>query len=166
MTTEDTRVPAGGVVIIGSLSKATQERLAKATDGKLAQISDSPLTHAVETSVSNLRKFSERINKVVGTEGVVAPMLADNEGNRLFPTGRMQVRFKQPPSDHSLTDFAKRHNVELAQRNKWSPQQAEFAVRTDDMRYFPDVAAELKKDSTVVTAWPDVRAAFRRQEKA
>lgn len=165
MSTENTRVPAGGVVIIGSLSKETQDRLAEATDGKLAQVPNSPLTHMVETT-GNLREFSERINKVVGTEGVVAPMLADDEGNRLLPTGRMQVRFKQPPSDSVLTRFAKRHKVELAQRNKWSPQQAEFAVRTDDMRYFPDVAAELKKDSTVMTAWPDVRAAFRREEKA
>jgi hypothetical protein len=163
MAADNTRVPAGGVVIIGSLSKATQERLAKETDGKLAQLSDSPLTHVVETT-GNLRKFSERINKVVGKEGVVAPMLADNEGNRLFPTGRMQVRFKQPPTDNVLSRFAKRHNVELARRNKWSPQQAEFAVRTDDTRYFPDVAAELGKDNTVVTAWPDVLAAFQREK--
>jgi hypothetical protein len=164
MTIENSRVPAGGVVIIGSLSKATQDRLEKTADGKFAKLADSPLTHVVETSAGDLRKFSERINKVVGSEGVVAPMLADDEGNRLFPTGRMQVRFKQPPTDDLLSDFAKRHKVELTQRNKWSPQQAEFAVRTDDARYFPDVAAELEKDKTVVSAWPDVRTAFQREK--
>lgn len=164
MTTQNSRVPAGGVVVIGSLSKATQDRLEKAANGKFAKVADSPLTHMVEISGGDLRKFSERINKVVGTEGVVAPMLADDEGNRLLPTGTMQVRFKSPPSDDLLADFAKRHKVELAQRNKWSPQQAEFAVRTDDLRYFPDVAAELEKDKTVVSAWPDVRAAFRREK--
>lgn len=164
MTIEDTRVPAGGVVIIGSLSKATQARLTKAGAGKLAKISNAPLTHVVEKTGGDLRKFSDRINKVVGTEGVVAPMLADGEGNQLFPTGKLQVRFKERPSDKVLTSFAKKHKVELAQRNKWSPQQAEFAVRTDDTRYFPDVAAELKKDDTVFAAWPDVQAAFRRQK--
>jgi hypothetical protein len=164
MTTQNSRVPAGGVVVIGSLSKATQDRLEKAAGGKFAKVADSPLTHMVETSGGDLRKFSERINKVVGTEGVVAPMLADDEGNRLLPTGTMQVRFKSPPTDDLLAAFAKRHKVELAQRNKWSPQQAEFAVRTDDLRYFPDVAAELEKDKTVVSAWPDVRAAFRREK--
>ena len=44
----------------------------------------------------------------------------------------MQVRFKEPPTDNFLTSFAKRHNVELAQRNKWPPQQVEFAVRSDE----------------------------------
>ncbi|MBR1269486.1 hypothetical protein JQ629_18400 [Bradyrhizobium sp. AUGA SZCCT0222] len=164
MATENSRVPAGGVVVIGALSKATQDRLEKAADGKLAKVADSPPTHVVETSGSDLRKLSERINKVVGMEGIVAPMLADGEGNRLLPTGTMQVRFKSPPSDDLLADFAERHKIELAQRNKWSPQQAEFAVRTDDVRYFPDVAAELEKDQTVMSAWPDVRAAFRREK--
>jgi hypothetical protein len=112
----------------------------------------------------DLRQFSERINEVVGTEGVVAPLLADDEGNKLLPTGRMQVRFKEPPTERFLASFAKRHKIELAQRNKWSPQQVEFAVRSDDKRYFPDVAAELKEDGKVVTAWPDVQAAFRREK--
>ena len=164
MTIENSRTPSGGVVVIGSLSQATRERLVKAADGKIAKISDAPLTHVVEKTGVNLHKFSERINKVVGTEGVVAPMLVDEEGNRLLPTGRMQVRFKEPPTDNFLTSFAKRHNVELAQRNKWSPQQVEFAVRSDDTRYFPDVAVELKKDNEVMTAWPDVQAAFRREK--
>jgi hypothetical protein len=162
MGIEDTRIPKGGVVVIGSLSGATQERLAKAAEGKIERISEAPLTQVVEKTGVNLRKLSERINEVVGSEGIVAPLFSDAEGNRLLPTGRVQVRFKQPLTDHSLTDFAKRHNVELAQRNKWSPQQVEFAMRTDDTRYFPDVASELKKDDAVMTAWPDVLAAFRR----
>lgn len=161
MAIEDSRVPKGGVVIIGSLSGATQERLAKAADGKIEKISGAPFTQVVKKS-GNLRKLSERLNEVVGSEGIVAPLFSDAEGNRLFPTGRLQVRFKQPLTDTYLSDFAKRHNVDLAQRNKWSPQQAEFAMRTDDTRYFPDVASELKKDDAVMTAWPDVQAAFRR----
>ena len=163
MTTENSRTPSGGVVIIGSLSPETQERLEKAADGKIAKVSGAPLTHVVEMPGVDLRKFSQRINKVVGTEGVVAPMLADDEGNQLLPTGTMQVRFKVAPTDNFLASFAKRHKVELAERNKWSPQQAEFSVRADDTRYFPDVATELEKDSKVMTAWPDVRAAFRRE---
>ena len=162
MTVNDARTPAGGVVIIGPLSDATQVRLTKAAHGKLRKVSDSPLTQVLEKADGNLRQLSKRINQLVGTEGVVAPMLADPEGNQLFPTGKLQVRFKEPPSEKSLTSFANKHKVEVAQRNKWSPQQVEFAVRTDDMRYFPDVAAELKKDSAVLAAWPDVSTAFRR----
>ena len=161
MSIEHRRVPSGGLAIIGSLSKATQERVAKEA-GRPPETIDAPLTHVIATTETDMRKLSERINKLVGTEAVVAPLLADDQGNRLVPTGRMQVRFKEPLSDSSLSAFAKRHKVEFTQRNKWSPQQAEFAVRSDDTRYFPDVAVELSEDAKVATAWPDVRAAFRR----
>ncbi|MET4209154.1 hypothetical protein [Bradyrhizobium sp. LA2.1] len=163
MTSDGSRTPSGGIVIIGSLSPETQEQLAKVADCKIATVSGAPQTHVLETTGVDLRRLSERVNKVVGTEGVVAPILADDEGNRLLPTGRMQVRFKEAPTDKVLQTFAKKHKVAPGQRNKWSPQQAEFAVRTDDTRYFPDVAAEMEKDSKVATAWPDVRAAFRRE---
>jgi hypothetical protein len=162
MKISDTRVPAGGVVVIGPLSKGTESRLMRAATGKLAKIPGTPPTHVVESKAGDPRKLWERINKLVGDEGVVAPVLVDDEGNRLLPTGRLQVRFEQPPSDEALAKFAERHRVELSGRNKWAPQQAEFAVRADDVRYLPDVASELKRDKSVAAAWPDVRAAYRR----
>lgn len=162
MSIEDSRFPKGGVVVIGSLSGATQERLAQATDGNVRQVPGAPLTHIVEKPGTDLRKLSQRINGVVGSEGIVAPIFTDAEGNSLLPTGSLQVRFKQAVTDSSLDEFATRHNVKLAQRNKWSPQQAEFTVRTDDTRYFPDIATELKTDKEVAAAWPDVQATFRR----
>ena len=124
MTIENSRTPSGGVVVIGSLSQATRERLVKAADGKIAKISDAPLTHVVEKTGVNLRKFSERINKVVGTEGVVAPMLADEEGNRLLPTGRMQVRFKEPPTDNFLTSFASGITLNLPNATSGPPSRS------------------------------------------
>ena len=163
MTSEGKRVPAGGVVVIGPLSEETQALLGKAAHGKLAKIAESPMTQVVE-GASDVRALTDRISKIVGNEGVVAPLFVDDAGHQLFPTGRMQVRFKQPPSDAILTNFAKRHNLELVHRNKWASQQAEFAVRTDDTRYFPDVTTALREDDKVATAWPDTRAAFRREE--
>ena len=162
MKSADKRVPAGGVIVIGSLSSETEARLTKAVPGKLAKISDSPPTHVLETTTDDLRKFSERINNMVGNEGVVAPLLLDQDGNRLFPTGHLQVRFREALSDDVLVRFAKRHQLDLAQRNTWAAQQAEFAVRRDDTRYFPDIAAQVSRDKQVAQAWPDVRAAFRR----
>jgi len=70
----------------------------------------------------------------------------------------MQVRFKQPPSDAILTNLP---NVTIS---NWciatnGLAAAEFAVRTDDTRYFPDVTTALREDDKVATAWPDTRAA-------
>jgi hypothetical protein len=160
--TEAKRVPSGGVAVIGAISDETKSRLTKAVRGKLDKVSEAPLTHVLETKSGDLRALSDRINKVVGTEGVVAPLLTDDDGNRLFPTGSLQVRFKDQPSDDQLAGFAKRHKVKLKQRNRWAPRQAEFTIGSDDTRYFLDIAAELEDDDHVVNAWPDVQAAFRR----
>jgi hypothetical protein len=157
------RVPAGGVAVIGPISEKTKSRLTQAVSGTFAKVSEAPLTHVLETECSDLRALSDQINKVVGAEGVVAPLLTDDDGNVLFPTGSLQVRFKDQPSDDQLSSFAKRHKITLKQRNKWAPMQAEFTVGSDDLRYFPDIAAEVSSDDYVTNAWPDVRAAYRRE---
>jgi hypothetical protein len=164
MKAQPKRVPAGGVAVIGSLTEATKSRLSKTLRGELAKVSEAPLTHVVRTETDDLRALSNRVNQVVGTEGVVAPLLTDDDGNLLFPTGGLQVRFKKPPSDDQLAKFAQRYKLKLKQRNKWAPMQAEFTVSTDDARYFPDIADQLQEDRQVAMAWPDVQAAFRREQ--
>jgi hypothetical protein len=156
------RHPGSGAVVIGPLSKATQSRLSKATPGKLAKIAGAPDTVVVENDGDDPRRLCEKLNEVVGTEGIVAPVLVDEEGNKLLPTGRFQVRFKKTPSGQQLASFAARHNVDLAKQNQWSSSQAEFKLRADDVRYFPDVAEQISADADVAAAWPDVRAAFRK----
>jgi hypothetical protein len=160
MKTDHARVAAGGVAVIGHLSKATMARLA--AHGQFTKVSDDPPIHAMETTRKDLRALSEEINAVVGTEAVVSPLLSDNDGSRLVPTGQMQVRFKEPPSAEALDKFAQEHKVELAGLNKWAPAQAAFSVRSDDTRYLPELESELQDDKTVKAAWADVKAAFRR----
>src|SRR4051812_2424683 len=130
--------------------------------GPIAKVSNTPPTLVIEGQSGDPRALCERINQVVGSEGVVAPLLVDDEGNRLFPTGHLQVRFEEPPSDGTLSAFADRHRVELGGRNKWAPPQADFLVGRDDGRFLPDIASAMAQDDGVVDAWPDVQAAFRR----
>jgi len=160
MTT--TRKPTGGAVITGALSKETHQRLAELAPGRVSKVADAPPTLLVEAKAEDPRDLCARINDVVGSEGVVAPLLVDDDGNRLFPTGQVQVRFKEAPSERRLSAFATRHNVKLAKRNQWAPQQAEFQVRSDDARFLPDITSAMAEDKGVTAAWPDVRAAFRR----
>jgi hypothetical protein len=157
-----TPTPADGAVIIGPLSKATQRRLKEVAPGRVEKVSEAPPTLVVEGKAEDPRALWERINNAVGPEAVVAPLLVDGEGNRLFPTGRLLVRFEERPTDDRLSAFAERHEVELNQRNKWAERQAEFTVTTKDNRFLPDIAGEMSKDPGVTKAWPEVQAAFRR----
>jgi hypothetical protein len=158
-----TRTAAGGVAVIGPLSKATQARLEEGGHGRLTKASDDPPIYVLETAARDLRALTADINAIIGSEAVVTPLLTDADGNKLLPTGRLQVRFNEPPSSELLERFAKTHKLELAGLNKWAPAQAEFAVRPDDTRYFPELESELQKDTSVKTAWADVKAAFRRE---
>ena len=106
MKADHARIAAGGVVVIGNLSKTTMARLT--AHGQFTKVSDDPPIHAMETTREDLRALAEEINAVVGTEAVVSPLLADDDGSRLFPTGRLQVRFKAPPSAEALDRFAEK----------------------------------------------------------
>jgi hypothetical protein len=160
MTTK--RRPGGGAVIIGSLTELTERRLERVLRGALKKVSETPPTLVIEAAAEDPRVLVERVNSAVGSEALVAPLLTDDEGNRLFPTGRLVVRFDERPSDQTLLDLAERHGVEFAQRNKWAERQAEFEVPKTDERFLPDIAAALNEEKGVTNAWQEVQAAFRR----
>jgi hypothetical protein len=130
--------------------------------GALKKVSETPPTLVIEAAAEDPRVLVERVNSAVGSEALVAPLLTDDEGNRLFPTGRLVVRFDERPSDQTLLDLAERHGVEFAQRNKWAERQAEFEVPKTDERFLPDIAAALNEEKGVTNAWQEVQAAFRR----
>jgi len=158
------RLPAkDAAVVIGAISDEMRSRLAKAANGTIAPMANVADTLLVQAKPGDPRKLFEKLNDVVGEKAVVAPVLVDEEGQRLFPTGHVQVRFKTPADDELLAAFAERHRLQLTKRNRWAPQQAEFAVKPDDPRYLPEITRAVQAEPAVDDAWPDVRAAFRRQ---
>jgi hypothetical protein len=120
-------------------------------------------TFVVEAKSGDPRAICEKVSEIVGNEGIVAPLLVDDEGHQLIPTGHLQVRFKQPPTDDSLAAFAQQHRLSAANRNKWNPKQVEFALRSNADQYWPDAADEIASDTAVEAAWPDVMASFKRE---
>ena len=164
MKDPNSRAPAkDAVVIIGAVSKAVRDKLVKAVHGKIAPLANVADTLVLEAKAEEPRKLFRKLNDIVGDNAVVAPVLVDQDGNRLFPTGRLQVRFKDASDESWLSDFAARHGLDFVKSNRWAPQQAEFAVRPSDSRFLPEIAAAVAGDKAVETAWPDVRAAYRRE---
>ena len=159
----DSRQPAKDeVVVIGPLSDATRSDIARAAQAEVAPLPGADDAFVVKTKPGNPRALFQKVNEVVGDKLLVAPVLVDKDGERLFPTGDIQVRFKTPPTDQELADFAERLQVGTPKRNKWSPQQVAFAVRSDDARFLPEITDEMSAQSSVQSAWADVRGQYRR----
>lgn len=151
------RRPVRGAVIIGALSKKTSARIVKA-------LGEKPTPRAEDTVVVQVkgdpRSAVAEIQGIVGTEGLVAPLLEDDAGNELIPTGGIQVRFKEEPSEKKLASFAGRHGVQLARRSKWERSQVEFRPENDDGRFLLDILEDIAADDGVQDTWADVRSSF------
>ena len=157
-----TRDPRGGPVVIGTLSPETMARLTKAAPGPVTKVSEAPPTLVIGGKAEDARRLCQRINQVVGAEGVVAPFLcrrgrkppvpdrASPGPSRGRAVGRHALGLRRAPSGRAVG------------RNKREPRQADFLVRRDDERFLPDIASAMAKGEGVVEAWPVIRAAFRR----
>ena len=163
MKAADSRLPAkDSVLVIGPLSDATRSDIVRAAQAEVAPLPGVEDAFVVKTKPGNPRQLFQKVNDLVGDKLLVAPVLIDKDGERLFPTGDIQVRFKTPPTDQELADFAKRLQVGTPKRNKWSPQQVAFAIRSDDARFLPEITDQISAQPSVHAVWPDVRAEFRR----
>jgi hypothetical protein len=157
------RVPTPGAVVIGELSAATRSRLEEIARKRLETHSGVGDAVVIHGDSSDPRSFWAEIKQVVGDEALVAPLLSDEGGHRLVPTGHLQVRFKTEPSDDELAAFADQYGLTLASRNDWSRAQAEFTIGPKDTRYPPDIVNRIAGDKNVRAAWPDVKASYKRE---
>jgi hypothetical protein len=94
---------------------------------------------------------------------LVEPVLTDESGARLLPTGSVRANFHAPQSEAELKRFAERYNADFVARNRWQPRIAEFRIRPDDPRSVIEFADAVAQDGTVENAWPDVLASFKRE---
>jgi hypothetical protein len=157
------RLALPGTVVIGKLSKEVRSRIAGATGREPVNDPREPGVLVVDKIGGKAREAWQKVNDIVGDEGVVVPILEDSEGHRLLPTGRIEVRFKVPVAAGRLKEFAKRHGLKLEGQNRWNKLQASFAIEPKDKRFLMEIVASLEADSEAETAWPDTRAAYRRE---
>jgi hypothetical protein len=91
-----------------------------------------------------------------------APVMKDADGNELYPTGSLVVRFRKRPAERALRTFAGHHGLVVESRNEFVPEQATFRPLRPRETYLPDLVEKLARLPEVTTAWVSTLARYRR----
>lgn len=155
--TKQTPNPELFLIHIDPKDKAeVSQRLAEA--GTLEELDENNLLLRVTTQATSPETQWREVANLAGSLATVQPVLIDEKGQTLFPTGDVTVRFPKKPTAKRLKDFAAKYGLELRDRNEFVPEQVAF--KTD--RYLPDVLQEIDTDEDIQTAWPNTRSRYQR----
>jgi hypothetical protein len=158
------RVPLGyQLVVIGEVPDDFAERVA-ATGASVSDISGHRNMRLVALGEGKGADAARHdFAALAGGYALVEPVLTDESGARLLPTGSVRANFHAPQSEAQLKRFAERYNADFVARNRWQPRIAEFRIRPDDPRSVVELADAVAQDGAVENAWPDVLASFKRE---
>ena len=155
--TKQTANPELFLIYIDPKDKAeVTQRLSPA--GSLEELDENNLLLRVTKASSPESQWRELTN-LVGSLATVQPVLIDEKGQTLFPTGDVTVRFPKKPTAKQLKDFAAKHGLELRDRNEFVREQATFKTNT----YLPDVLQQIDTDNDIKEAWPNTRSRYQRR---
>ena len=155
--TKQTANPELFLIYIDPKDKAeVTQRLSPA--GSLEELDENNLLLRVTKPSSPETQWRELTN-LVGSLATVQPVLIDEKGQTLFPTGDVTVRFPKKPTAKQLKDFAAKHGLELRDRNEFVREQATFKTNT----YLPDVLQQIDTDNDIKEAWPNTRSRYQRR---
>jgi hypothetical protein len=91
----------------------------------------------------------------------IEPLLQDEHGNRVVPTGNVTVRFKSEPSRDDLLRFADALGLTFISRNKYVPSQVSFRTSRSDQ--IAELMERIPKfDDNIIAAWPETLGLYRR----
>lgn len=95
-------------------------------------------------------------------EAIIAPVMIDRQGNTLYSTGKIQIRFSKLPADDTLKSLASHHQLVDVFRNRYQPKQVSCQSANPARRYLPDLIDELIKWPGVTAAWAETRTRYER----
>ena len=127
--------------------------------GSLEELDEHNLLLRVNTKASSPETQWRELSDLVGSLATVQPVLIDEKGQTLYPTGDVSVRFHKKPTAKQLKDFASKHGLQLRDRNEFVPEQAAFKTNT----YLPDVLQQIDSDDDIKTAWPNTRSRYQKR---
>jgi hypothetical protein len=116
----------------------------------------------VNQSSSRPHEDWKRLSQLVGSNGVVQPVLLDETGHPHYPTGEVTARFLKKLSDKELHQFATKYGLRLRDRNEFVPEQATFQLADPAGTYLPKLLQELSEDKRVKNSWANTLSYYKR----
>jgi hypothetical protein len=92
----------------------------------------------------------------------VSPVMLDDKGQQMLPTGKIIVQFHTTPTLRDLKQFEERYDLHDAKVNEFANNQFSFDA-TDLRIYLPDLVAELQADGEIKLAAPETFAKYSRR---
>jgi len=108
------------------------------------------------------RETWRRASRLLGSLGTVDPVLVGPDGELHFPTGEVSVRFKEPPSEAELDQFAARYGLRFVKGNEFVPAQMVFARAHPMGVFLPELVEQLARSDAVRAAWANTVSRYRR----
>ena len=107
------------------------------------------------------RELWDRVRAAL-PEAVIVPVLVDRHNNCLYPTGTIQIRFSERPTDDELDSLASMHGLTGVIRNRYQPRQVSCRPADPTDLYLPDVVDEVAGARGVRSAWAETKTAYER----
>jgi len=115
-----------------------------------------------DTPTSSPRQGWDRLMRKYGEHlDFASPVLVDDRGRHMLPTGKIVVQFRDAPSGEVLRQFEDTYGVRYLKTNEFKREQLTFDLR-DKETYPPDLIARLKSDGNVKLAEPETMSQFLR----
>ena len=152
------------IAITGVSADVVDDRLKRLPIGSVLAVSRHPdvVLVELENAPKNAHAALREIRGLLPEDARVEFALEDQYGNEVYPTGTIQVRFTDAPSDDDLSALCDDLGLEFIARNAFQPKQVAFEA-------IDKLESDLKTDLSRLTerpevrkAWPEVRAKFRR----
>ena len=161
------QVPSGQKFVIRPRHDSIKEDLEERTKtlGSLEMMQGPEPLWVLSVADSGLdpKEAWERVQEALGADLVADPALIDPQGNALYPTGLITVRFAREPTEGELERFAGEHHLEIYNRNKFIPSQVTFAPVKPGTSFLPDVLEQVKRAPEVQSAWADTVSKYTRR---
>jgi len=115
-----------------------------------------------DTPSADPRQEWDRVMREYGEHmDFVSPVLVDDHGRHMLPTGKIVVQFRDAPSEEALRQFEETYGVQYLKTNEFKREQLTFKPRDKEI-YPPDLIARLKSDSNIKLAEPETMARYSR----
>jgi hypothetical protein len=150
-------IPSSGSFLV----KPKSGRIPKGLTGEAAGSAGLFVVRSPNPSVAPRHQWDLLMHDYGDQFEFAAPVMADDQGRLMVPTGKIVVQFQKALSCEDVQEFAKSYGLLYLKTNEFAPNQVYFGSRNKE-DYLPDMIARLQSDSRVIFAVPETMARYSR----